>query len=121
MIGAAVLLFAAWAGLEVVQLAVLIITVAVVLGIELLNTALEMLTDLLHPDHGPAAATVKDVAAGAVFVPVVLATAVGLLLLMPRVIWFSHAGVREIPALLALLCVVVLAAGTLQRRRAGRP
>ena len=120
-IAAAVLLFGAWAGLEAVQLAVLLITVAVVLGIELLNTALEMLTDLLHPDPAPAAAAVKDVAAGAVLVPVVVATAVGLLLLAPRAIGFAQPGVREIPALLAMVCVVMLAAGTLQRRRAARP
>ena len=115
-IGAGALLFAAWAGLEAVQLGVLLVTVAVVLGTELLNTALEMLTDLLHPDRGPGAAAVKDVAAAAVLVPVVLATAVGLLFLVPRALAPRQAGVREIPALLALLCVVLLAAGALGRR-----
>ncbi len=120
MIAVGVLLFATWARLGVVELAVLVITVAVVLGTELLNTAVEMLTDLLHPDHGPAAATVKDVASGAALVAVVLAAAVGLLVLVPRVIELSHTGVRGIPALLALLCVVLLAAGTLHRRRGPR-
>ncbi len=112
------LVFATWARLGVVQLAALLITVAVVFGTELLNTAIEMLTDLLHPDHGSAAAAVKDVAASAAFVAVVLATAVGLLLLVPRVVQLSHTGVRGIPALLAALCVVLLAAGSL--RRGGR-
>jgi diacylglycerol kinase len=120
-LAAGVLLFATWARLGVVELAALLTTVAVVLGTELLNTAVEMLTDLLHPDHGPAAAAVKDVAASAALVAVVLATAVGLLLLMPRVVQLSHTGVRGIPALLAALCVVLLAAGTLHRRRGPRP
>jgi diacylglycerol kinase (ATP) len=120
-IAAGMLLFAAWAGLRAVDLATLLIAVAVVLGTELLNTAVEMLTDLLHPDHGPAAAAVKDVAASAALVAAVLATAVGVLLLMPRVIPFTHTGGRGIPALLAVLCVVLLAAGTLHRRRAPRP
>lgn len=114
-------MFATWARLGVVELAVLLTTVAVVLGTELLNTAVEMLTDLLHPDHGPAAAAVKDVSASAAFVAVVLATAVGLLLLMPRVVHLSRTGVRGIPALLASLCVLLLAAGTLPRRGGLRP
>ncbi len=110
-------MFATWARLRVVELAVLVITVAVVLGTELLNTAIEMLTDLLHPDHGPAAAAVKDVAASAVLVAIVLATFVGVLVLVPRVLPLPPTGVRGIPALLAILCVVVLAAGAMHRRR----
>jgi diacylglycerol kinase len=117
-LAAGVLVFATWARLGVLPVAALLITVAVVLGTELLNTAVEMLTDLLHPDHGPAAAAVKDVAASAVLISVLLATAVGLLLLMPRVIRLSHTGARGIPALLAVLCVVLLAAGSLHRRGA---
>lgn len=110
-----------WARLGTLELTALILTVAVVLGMELLNTSIEMLTDLLHPDHGPAAAAVKDVAAGAVLVAVVTATAVGLVVLLPRVIQLSHSGTRAVPALLAVLCVVLLAAGTLQPRRGPRP
>lgn len=117
MIAVGVLLFATWARLGIVQLAVLVITVAVVLGTELLNTAIEMLTDLLHPDHGPAAAAVKDVAASAVLVAVVLATSVGVLVLVPRVIPLSATGVRGIPALLAILCVLLLAVAAMHRRR----
>lgn len=121
LIAAGVLLCSMWARLGTLELTALILTVAVVLGMELLNTSIEMLTDLLHPDHGPAAAAVKDVAAGAVLVAVVTATAVGLVVLLPRVIQLSHSGTRAVPALLAVLCVVLLAAGTLQPRRGPRP
>ena len=117
VIAAGVLLFATWARLGVLELAVLVITVAVVLGMELFNTAVEMLTDLLHPEHGPAAAVVKDVAAGAVLVAVVLATALALLVLLPRVVHLSRTGVRGLPALLAMLCIVLLAAGTVKPAR----
>lgn len=114
-------MFSTWAALGTMELAALVLTVAVVLGTELFNTAVEMLTDLLHPDHGPAAAAVKDVAAGAVLVTVLVAAAVGLIVLVPRVIQISHSGARAVPALLAVLCVVLLAAGAFHPRRGLRP
>ncbi|HKV45777.1 MAG TPA: diacylglycerol kinase [bacterium] len=116
VIAAAALLFAAWAGLGPTELAVLAVTVAIVLGAELLNTAVEMLTDLLHPDRGPAAAAVKDVSAGAVLAAVVLAVAVGALVFLPRLTASAAAAVRAVPLLLTLLCLVVFIAGALRRR-----
>jgi diacylglycerol kinase-like protein len=94
--------------------------VAVVLGAELLNTAVEILTDLLHPDHGPAAAAVKDVSAAAVLISAGLAIAVGLLVLLPRVIELSPSAVRGIPLVLGVVCLVILAAGAVRARRPSR-
>jgi undecaprenol kinase len=48
--------------------AVLLLTVALVLGAELINTALEHLVDHLHPEQHPRIKLVKDCAAGAVLV-----------------------------------------------------
>jgi hypothetical protein len=103
-----------------VELAVLAVTVAVVLGAELLNTAVEMLTDLLHPDHGPAAAAVKDVSAAAVLISAGLAVAVGLLVLLPRVIELSPSAVRGVPLVLGMVCLLILAAGAVGARRPSR-
>jgi len=103
-----------------VELAVLAVTVAVVLGAELLNTAVEMLTDLLHPDRGPAAAGVKDVSAAAVLIAAGLAAAVGLLVLVPRVIELSPPTVRGIPLVLGVLCLLILVAGALRARSPSR-
>jgi len=115
VIAALALFFAAWAEVPLVELAVLAVTVAVVLGAELLNTAVETLTDFLHPDHSPAAAAVKDVAAAAAMVAALLALAVGLLLLLPRVIGLSPAAARAVPLVLGLLCLALLAAGVVGR------
>lgn len=45
---------------------------------EMMNTAIETLTDLLHPEQHPEAGVTKDVAAGAVLVASLLAAGVGL-------------------------------------------
>jgi len=44
------------------------ITIAMVLALELLNAALEGAIDLLHPGHHPVVGMVKDMLAGAVLV-----------------------------------------------------
>ncbi len=120
LIAAGALLFAAGAGVPRVELAVLTVTVAFVLGAELLNTAIEMLTDLLHPDRGPAAAAVKDVSAAAVLVAVGLALAVGLLVLLPHVIEPSPTTARAIPLVLGALCLIILVAGAVRSRGPSR-
>jgi len=120
IIAAGALLFAAWAGIPAVELAVLAITVGMVLAAELLNTAVEMLTDLLHPDHGPAAAAVKDVSAAAVLTAAVCALAVGVLVLWPRITAPPPAAVRGIPAVLGALCLATLVLGAAHHRRLRR-
>lgn len=120
LIAAGALLFAWWGGVPRGELALLAATVGLVLGMELINTAVEMLTDLLHPDHGPAAAAVKDVSASAVLTAAVLALAVGLLVLLPRVIPLPATAAGTVPALLGVLCLAVLVDGVARRRGAGR-
>ena len=120
VIAACALLFAAWARVPPVELAVLTVTAAVVLGAELLNTAVETLTDLIHPDYSPAAAAVKDVAAGAALGAAVLALAVGLLVLLPRMIR-SPTIAPGVPVGLAVLCLVLLVIGATRRRAPSRP
>lgn len=62
-------------------LALVVITIMVVLGAELTNTALEVLVDLVSPDYHPLAKRVKDLAAGVVLVMAIGAVVVGALLL----------------------------------------
>jgi diacylglycerol kinase (ATP) len=112
IIAAAALVFSAWAGLPSVEIALLAVTATLVLAAEVLNTAVEMLTDLLHPGRGPAAAAVKDVAAGAVMLAAGVALAVGLLLFFPRLGGMSHVTARSISLVLAALCLAILVAGS---------
>jgi diacylglycerol kinase len=67
---------------------VLVITIAAVIGTELLNTALESAIDLLSPDPHPLARTAKDAAAAAVLVMAAASVLVGLILFVPRLLPF---------------------------------
>lgn len=60
--------------------AMVMLASAVVLAAELFNTALERLTDHLHPQVHPEIRTVKDCAAGAVLIAALGAVAVGIAL-----------------------------------------
>ena len=116
VIGAVALLAAAWAGLGALDVAVLAVTTAIVLGAELLNSAIETLTDLVHPDLDPAAAVVKDVSAAAAMTAAGLALAVGVLVFLPRLSALSSLASRGIPLILSLVCLVLLSGGVLRRR-----
>ena len=60
------------------------ITIALVLSIEGLNTAIEELADFIHPERDPRIGYIKDVAAGAVFFAAVAAVIVACLIYIPR-------------------------------------
>jgi undecaprenol kinase len=62
--------------------AAVILSVALVLALELLNSALEAMIDRLHPDIAPAIKLAKDAAAGAVLVASIGAAVVGALMLL---------------------------------------
>jgi undecaprenol kinase len=62
--------------------AVVVLSIALVLALELLNSALEAMIDHLHPDIAPAIKIAKDAAAGAVLVTSAAAIAIGTLMLV---------------------------------------
>lgn len=64
-------------------LAPIVLCCALVLSLELVNTALEALTDLASPDLHPLAKIAKDAAAGAVLIASFGALVVGLVMLGP--------------------------------------
>ncbi|SDE72824.1 Diacylglycerol kinase [Thermus arciformis] len=66
-----------------VDLVPILLVAALVLSLELLNTALEALTDLASPVYHPLAKRAKDTAAAAVLVASLLALLLGLYLFLP--------------------------------------
>ncbi|HHB51948.1 MAG TPA: diacylglycerol kinase family protein, partial [Saprospiraceae bacterium] len=56
---------------------IILLTIAMVITAEAINTALEKLTDLASPDIHPLAKKVKDIAAGAVLISVIFAVIIG--------------------------------------------
>ena len=73
-----------WLGLPPIQLAVLVLTVAAVLVLELLNTAIESVVDLaIGRRFHPLAKVAKDCAAAAVLVASISSLVIALLLVLP--------------------------------------
>ncbi len=78
---ALLVLAAAWNwGLSRIELAVLIVTIAAVMAVEMINTAIEALVDKVSPEFHPLAKAAKDAAAGAVLVQALAAVGVGYVL-----------------------------------------
>ncbi len=64
--------------------AIVVALIALVIGLELLNTAIEALVDLASPASHPLAKVAKDTAAGAVLVAALGSVAAGLIIFLPR-------------------------------------
>ena len=86
VIGAAVVVLAAWLGVGALEWAVLVITVALVLALEALNTAIELAVTLASPERHPLAKAAKDVSAAMVLIAAVGALIVGVIVLGPRLV-----------------------------------
>ncbi|MDX5348111.1 MAG: diacylglycerol kinase family protein [Hymenobacteraceae bacterium] len=61
----------------------LILAMGMVISAEIMNTAVEKLTDLVTKEYHPLAGKAKDLAAGAVLVAAIAAAVIGLLVLGP--------------------------------------
>lgn len=71
--------------LSALEAAVLVLAVALVIGAELANTAVEILVDaVVGAERHPAAKAAKDVAAASVLIAAAAAAVAGLLILLPR-------------------------------------
>ena len=78
-----VVLLMMWLPLSRVECSLLIFTTIFVLGLELINTALERVMDILKPRVHPYARVVKDVMAGAVLMASLGALLIGILIFLP--------------------------------------
>ncbi|TVV43947.1 diacylglycerol kinase family protein [Thalassolituus sp. C2-1] len=74
-------------GLAPTEWVVLILSMALVLSLEAMNTALEALADALHPSHHPLVGKAKDLAAAAVLVSALASVIIGTLIFIPH--WLS--------------------------------
>ena len=70
----------------------IIFSIGLVLLTELVNTAIELLVDLVSPGFNETAGKVKDIAAAAVLVTAFTALAIGIIIFLPKLLQlFSHA------------------------------
>jgi diacylglycerol kinase (ATP) len=78
-----VVLVGLWVGLQAIDWAVIVLTIAMVFTAEFINTAIEAVVDLASPVHHPLAKVGKDVGAGAVLVAALAGIVIGLLIIGP--------------------------------------
>lgn len=59
--------------------------IALVLGIEGMNTAVEKLSDFVQPEFDKKIGTIKDISAGAVMLVSIIATIIGAIIYLPKI------------------------------------
>lgn len=75
-----ILLLGIQAKLSVTEWCILFLTIGFVLCMELVNTCIEKIMDLVHPAYSENVKVIKDIAAGVVTLASLIAVAVGVLL-----------------------------------------
>lgn len=71
--------------LSVTEWIIQILTIALIMALEGLNTAIEEIADFVHPEHHSKIGLIKDLAAGAVFIFAIAATIVGCIIYIPKI------------------------------------
>ena len=82
----AVIIAGFFTGLSTIEWIIIVFVIALVMGAEMLNTAIERVVDLATPDFHPLAKQAKDIAAAAVLVFAACSVIIGLLIFLPK--WF---------------------------------
>jgi len=75
-----------WFNISNMEWIAVVFAIGIVVVSEMLNTAIEKLTDMVSPEIHPNAKVVKDLAAGAVLMASLVAAVVGLIVFLPKVV-----------------------------------
>lgn len=116
VIAAGVLLATLLLRLDRLYVIAVVAMIALVLALELLNTAIESVVDLLTVTHHPLAKTAKDAAAGAVLIASLGAVVVGYLVFYQGIQQSGqrvYSAVAAVPANVVLVILALTAIGTL--------
>lgn len=74
-------------GISTFEWLILVLVIALVMGAEMINSAIESVVDLASPDIHPLAKQAKDIAAGAVLIFAICSVVIGLIIFLPK--WFG--------------------------------
>ena len=72
--------------ISISEWALLALTIGIVLSLELVNSSIEAVVDLVTEDYHPLAKVAKDTSAAAVLVSAVASVVVGLIIFLPKII-----------------------------------
>ena len=61
-----------------------LLCIGLVVGAEMMNTAIENVVDLASPEQHPLAGKAKDIAAGAVLICAIISVVIGMLIFIPK-------------------------------------
>ena len=81
-----VVLAGIWLGLSRTEWCICQILFGLILGLELVNTAVEAVVDLASEDYHPLAKKAKDTAAGAVLIAAIAAAVIGVIIFGPKLL-----------------------------------
>lgn len=83
--GSMVMGIAWWTEVSRFEWLTLVLAIGCVIGAEVMNSAVEIVVDMVQPNFHPLAGMAKDVASGAVLVSVIQAIVIGLIVFAPLV------------------------------------
>ncbi len=86
VIGMIVIFLSLWVRVSKIEFTILCLTIAMVICFELINTAVEVVVNIIVDVYHPKAKIIKDVSAGAVFVSAIFSIVIGVLILWDKVI-----------------------------------
>jgi diacylglycerol kinase len=66
----------------------LLLVIGLVWTAEIFNTAMEVLVDMVSPEHSQGAKIIKDISAGAVLISAIISVLVGIMVFGPKVLLF---------------------------------
>ncbi len=120
-------------GISWIEFTVLVVLSIIVISVEMINTAIESITDVLFKDYDPRAKAIKDIAAGAVLISAMGAAVIGYIILFEPLKNMFYSGIViakhteghiTIVALLIVLILVIISKafyGKGQPLRGGMP
>ncbi len=86
LIGSLTLIFAVYLAIPISQILILVLTIALVMLAEMVNTAIEFFCDAITLDQNDFIKHAKDVSAGAVLLTAIFALIIGLTVFLPHII-----------------------------------
>ena len=86
LVGIIALMMAWYLGVTKAEWCILILTIGIVMLAEIINTAIELVTDVLKPRIDNYVKVIKDVMAAAVMISAVMAVVIGLIIFIPYLI-----------------------------------
>lgn len=87
LIAAATVMLAWWLHVSVFEWIILSGCIALVLALEMINSAIEKLCNLVHPAFHPAVKVIKDISAGAVLWVSVYSCITGVIIFYPKIVY----------------------------------